>query len=606
MNFLKMKKKLTQKNFSYFEFHPDLHENEANEDKSKPLNSLSVKIIKKFIHIFSYYNELGDEFLEEINKQNNNIFSNISSNNEEIRYRINIICIGKSQRGKSSFINYLLKEKRAKEGGSGSSCSTKILRYKADDIPLNIYDTIGVSHDKNGNVINVLISKIKDLQNQIKNEGLQLVLYFLDYRDPDIFESNEVDIFKQFCCGNTKVYYLFVCTKFCEVNNLRKRSQAVIEGIKEQHINKVRSALNKLCCNIYVEIINMENDEESKIKEKNKSKAKTMTIIDYLYCCQKGIYIEDINLESIDVNEKLSTIINKEKNIEYINIIKCIQNGIPTEVYGMKNIFHKMISILKIVEKENRIIYEKVKKKCKENKIIENELNEIQPIHLQPDLIENDDKYSQKEGNENSPLIDDENNKYFEAKIKNIDDILDKLEKKAHKEVLTKKVLYSAVGMLPFIDIPFQYLIKKSAIKAIAQIFEDNFIEIKIPDKTIISSDDKEKYELIRQTEKEIDHSKSHIIKTTSRILTVSSDVLNILANIGKISFEFLLKTGGKIVGGLFAVSGLVIGIGIGTYAIIHDVKAVINFYKERLKFRILNIESFTPVIKYLNEFEEN
>ena len=55
-----------------------------------------------------------------------------------------------------------------------------------------------------------------------------------------------------------------------------------------------------------------------------------------------------------------------------------------------------------------------------------------------------------------------------------------------------------------------------------------------------------------------------------------------------------------------FSISGILIGKGVGTYAIIHDVKALINFYKERLKFRILNIDSFPPVIKYLSEFEEN
>ena len=596
-------KEIDKNNFSYFEFHPDLHENEANIDISTPLNSLSLKIIKKFIHIFSYYNELGDEFFEEINNQNNHIFSINNDNNEDNKYRINVICIGKSQRGKSSFINYLLKEKRAKEGGAGSSCSTKILKYKADNIPLNIYDTIGVSHDKDGQVINELISKIKELQNQIKNEGLQLVLYFLDYRDPDIFESNEVEIFKQFCCGYTKVYYLFVCTKFCEVNNLRKnRSQSLIENIKEQHINKVRLALNKLCCNVSVEIINLENDGKNVIKETDKPKTKKMTIIDYLYCCQKGIYIEDINLESIDGNEKLSTIINKEKNIGYINIIKCIQNGVPTDVYGMKNIFNKMISLLQTIEKENRIIYDKIKKKYNENINNTIELNEIQPINLQPDLNINE----QGEGNENSPLIDDANSKYFDIKIKDINDILDELEKKAHKELLTQKVLYSAIGFIPFLDIPIQHFIKKSVIKKIAKIFEDDFIEIKLPDNNTINLNDKEKYELIKKTEKEIDHSKSSWMKSIGRILTVGSDILNVFANFGKIPIEFLLKTGGRIFAGIFAVSGIVIGIGVGVYAVIHDVKALIHFYRERLKYRILNIESFFPVIKYLSEFEEN
>ena len=111
-----MKKKLIKIIFPILNFILDLHENEANIDISTPLNSLSLKIIKKFIHIFSYYNELVDEFFEEINNQNNHIFSNNNNNNEDNKYRINVICIGKSQRGKSSFINYLLKEKRAKEG----------------------------------------------------------------------------------------------------------------------------------------------------------------------------------------------------------------------------------------------------------------------------------------------------------------------------------------------------------------------------------------------------------------------------------------------------------------------------------------------------------
>jgi len=74
----------------------------------------------------------------------------------------------------------------------------------------------------------------------------------------------------------------------------------------------------------------------------------------------------------------------------------------------MKNIINKMISILNIVEKENRTIYDKIKKNYNENIY---ELNEIQPIQLQPNLIN-----EQKEGNENSPLIEDENNKYLEAK----------------------------------------------------------------------------------------------------------------------------------------------------------------------------------------------
>ena len=192
----------------------------------------------------------------------------------------------------------------------------------------------------------------------------------------------------------------------------------------------------------------------------------------------------------------------------------------------MKNIINKMISILNIVERENRIIYDKKKKYDENENIIE--LNKVQPIHLIND---------QKEGNENSPLNKEEINKYLESKSENIKNILDELEKKAHKELLAQKVLYSAIGFFPFLDIPIQYFIEKSLIKKIAKIFEDNFIEIKLPDKNIINQNDKEKFELIKQTEKEIDDSKSHMVKSFSRFLTVASDTLNILANVGKISF---------------------------------------------------------------------
>ena len=341
-----------------------------NEDENKPMNidseEIKKEIIKKFIRIYSYYNELGDSFFDVLQKQN----SILENNKEENKYRINILCIGKSQRGKSSFINLLLKDKRSKEGGTGIKCTNKINKYKADDAPLNVYDTIGVSSDKNGEIVAELISKIDELQIQLKGEMLHLILYFLDYNDEHIFDPKELEIFKKLCNGYIKAHYIFVCTKFCEVNSGSHRSDKAIQKLIENHMKKVRNSLKTLCENRTIGVV--VNEDENR----NKEKTIKMSIIDYLYCCQEGIEINNFK-NGIEDDIKLAKIINYEKNIAYINTIKCIKNGCKTEIYGIKNICNKIIDILKIIEKENIKIYKKILKKTSSN---ENELQPILPI----------------------------------------------------------------------------------------------------------------------------------------------------------------------------------------------------------------------------------
>ena len=417
---------------------------------------------------------------------------------------------------------------------------------------------------------------------------MHLILYFLDYSDPDIFEPKELEIFKQFCLGYTKVHYLFVCTKFCEVNSIKVRSQEIIEGKKESHMIKVRTALNKLCSSELVDIIYYENEKNI---ENEEQKIKRMTIIDYLYSCQKRIDIVNFNPTLISENEKLSTIINLENSIGYINTKKCIKNGITTNVYGMKNIMNKIIAILKIIEKENRIIYNRIKEKVNKNELIE--LNEIKEIPLIPD----------SKDEERTQLVDGNNN-FFDDKIKKIDDILNELEKKALKSVRKHKLLTAASGILPILDIPIQHFIKKYAIKKIAKIFEDNMIEIKIFDSSNIKTkEDKIQNELIKETKDKINDLKTDIGKTFGRFLTITGNVFNFL---GKLTWKFIVKIGTKMVGGILAGGGLIIGVAFGTIVMVYDIGQVINLYKNRLKFRCLVIDSFSPVIEYLNKFEEN
>jgi ribosome biogenesis GTPase A len=64
--------------------------------------------------------------------------------------------IGKTQQGKSSFINKLLKEKRAKEG-KGKSETKEQISYHLDGIPLMINDIEGfIGEDTINNVVTTI------------------------------------------------------------------------------------------------------------------------------------------------------------------------------------------------------------------------------------------------------------------------------------------------------------------------------------------------------------------------------------------------------------------------------------------------------------------
>ena len=114
------------------------------------------EFIFKLIQCCSYYNELGDYF--EINGYPYQVI------NDNINYPtfLNILVLGRSQSGKSTFINLLLNEKRAKEGGNNCGCSQKDNIYKLLNYPIRIYDTVGFGdEDKNVEDIKKFFKKIR-------------------------------------------------------------------------------------------------------------------------------------------------------------------------------------------------------------------------------------------------------------------------------------------------------------------------------------------------------------------------------------------------------------------------------------------------------------
>ena len=142
----------------------------------------SQLIIDCFFKFRNYYNEQGDLF--EIH--NENILTDY--------FKLNILICGKSGTGKSTFINKILEEKKAKEG-EGLSISHKIISFSHPNFPLIFYDTPGFEKEKTvQDVIKYLDNYNKILLDARKK--IHLIIYIFQYSERSIYDF-EIPLLKR-------------------------------------------------------------------------------------------------------------------------------------------------------------------------------------------------------------------------------------------------------------------------------------------------------------------------------------------------------------------------------------------------------------------------
>ena len=208
------------------------------------------KIKQKILKIFSYFYQFRDQF--EYKKQ----LFRLYKKNEKKYYSINILLLGKTQVGKSTFINTFLREKRAKEGGKGFSVTKKHFTYHIDNVPLEINDIEGFTGEEN---IKEVVNKIKIMQDKILFEKeLHIVIYIINYDATTFFNDNEYLIFRQLTEKYDNTQFLFICTKSKE-----EVEEEIIENIQESFYQMIRKGINE------------------------ESEEKMMNIMKFLYYCQK-------------------------------------------------------------------------------------------------------------------------------------------------------------------------------------------------------------------------------------------------------------------------------------------------------------------------------
>ena len=586
---------LDQRNISYFISPINSNNNEKNEEMIK----------QKIFKIFSYFYELGDAF--EYKKKPFILYKRT----KEKYYSINMLILGRSQVGKSTFINTLLGEKKAKEGGRGFSITKNQLTYHLDDIPLEINDIEGFTGE---NTINEVINKIKSMQNRLGEKELHIVIYILNYDATTYFNDNEYLIFKQLTEKLDNTQFLFVCTKSKE--NVEEKK---IEYIQESFYQMIKRSINgresdenimdQLKFLYYCQKKDFKYEEIKENKEK-KEKFEQLNFFEKFELKFKNTSNDEI------IDEMLKKILEKDESLLFVNLIKDNEHN---RIFGMEKVSKKIREALEYIKKNNMKFInddmkmnEEQKKKLKsrieylKKKIKENEENN-KYNYLDSEL----NSHNLKENEETQSLLNKSNIEL--ENINNIDgnykELFDSINKEKvnnaqkYAKILTEKKIQITkdkvktfkrlsltifFGLIPVLDLYIESKMKKNVQKEIAEDLNDDLINLN--DNNFKISEEEQSFIDIENFKKDTSD------KPTDSIKTIGKAVTWLFCGFSKMTKFWRYGS---------AIVGSVVGAVVSPIVMNYDINKYLDFYGKRLLYRYLVNLSFNKIEKYLkNKFE--
>lgn len=174
------------------------------------------QLLNCFLKIYSFYNQLGDEFLFVFN---------------EIPYSFNYIktlVIGAPGCGKSTFINKILKEQRC-YSGIGTTATLKIIEYHHKKYPLKFYDTPGFQNTKDHKILLGLIEEHFTIAQKKSSDLMHLILYFINGESKS--KGEDIPLIKDILKYNIPLIFIIshsLQTK--ETDNIRRLSNTLSQN----------------------------------------------------------------------------------------------------------------------------------------------------------------------------------------------------------------------------------------------------------------------------------------------------------------------------------------------------------------------------------------
>lgn len=188
------------------------------------------QLMNKLIDYYKYYYQIGDDEI---------IFPKIDANNIEFNanYTINLFVTGKPGAGKSTLINLLLNEKRAKES-TGKNTTNKIIKFIKKNTTLAFFDTPGfVSGNDVDETIKLLKNKVKEMD--LYKEKIHGILYVLNSSLLRTIDDNEIEFIKFLLNYGIPIFFILNFS-----NPQKKKSQIFLKRFLEEINNSFSNFKN--------------------------------------------------------------------------------------------------------------------------------------------------------------------------------------------------------------------------------------------------------------------------------------------------------------------------------------------------------------------------
>ena len=220
-----------------------------NKIPNEKLMKKIEKIKKILVRFCSYHNELGDYFTL-INSGGAEIFYSLIDKKYE--FYSNFCCIGRFGKGKSTGVNCLLGEKKAKESRSGTATTKKINYYFVKNCPIKIIDIPGFESKET--VYNA-IEKFREFGDKInyKSSELTAILYFVKSTDERMFAELEFKMFKEILRHETVpvIYILTHSSTKTDKEEIYDMLNTGIKGVLNKHPEETSLILENIKKKMY-------------------------------------------------------------------------------------------------------------------------------------------------------------------------------------------------------------------------------------------------------------------------------------------------------------------------------------------------------------------